>query len=329
MKKKNILIVADSNNEPAKLIKQWLVSLNVNFVSIDTERDLFKISHFDITSNTFGFFIGNEEYSSSDFDAFYFHRGALRLPNRLGIRANRENYSDINNAFCYYITGYENTVMELTNIMFSQKNVIGWDNGGRVNKVKMLIYAKQAGFNIPKTLVTTQKHELIKFLKSVKSIITKSMDSNLTFFDTVKSKMIHNLTTELNISQIEKLPDTFPLSIFQENINKFVELRVFFFKDEVFASAILSQNTDNTKQDYRNYDFNNPNRVVPFKLPKSIISKLKYFQSLSNLKTGSIDLLVNKKGEYYFLEINPQGQFIGVSNYCNYKLEKIVAQMFN
>jgi D-alanine-D-alanine ligase-like ATP-grasp enzyme len=84
----------------------------------------------------------------------------------------------------------------------------------------------------------------------------------------------------------------------------------------------------NTKQDYRNYDSYNSNRVVPFDLPEEISIKIKHFSKITNLKTGSIDLILSTKGEYVFLEINPQGQFIGVSNYCNFYLDKEVAEFF-
>ncbi|SQB45601.1 ATP-GRASP peptide maturase, grasp-with-spasm system [Chryseobacterium jejuense] len=46
-------------------------------------------------------------------------------------------------------------------------------------------------------------------------------------------------------------------------------------------------------------------------------------QSL-DLNCGSLDLL--KSGDkYYFLEVNPIGQFLGLSLICNYSLEKEIA----
>ena len=45
----------------------------------------------------------------------------------------------------------------------------------------------------------------------------------------------------------------------------------------------------------------------------------------SNLDTGSIDIVVTKKEEYVFLEVNPVGQFGWVSSNCNYYLEEKVA----
>ena len=40
------------------------------------------------------------------------------------------------------------------------------------------------------------------------------------------------------------------------------------------------------------------------------------------LSTGSIDLVVDINDVYYFLEVNPVGQFGMVSSPCNYNIEK-------
>jgi D-alanine-D-alanine ligase-like ATP-grasp enzyme len=48
----------------------------------------------------------------------------------------------------------------------------------------------------------------------------------------------------------------------------------------------------------------------------------------TNMKSGSIDILVGKDKRYYFLEVNPIGQFYQVSYPCNFYLEKRIAKYF-
>lgn len=43
-------------------------------------------------------------------------------------------------------------------------------------------------------------------------------------------------------------------------------------------------------------------------------------------QTGSIDIVVDKLDVYYFLEVNPIGQFKQVSSPCNYNLEEKIAK---
>ena len=45
-----------------------------------------------------------------------------------------------------------------------------------------------------------------------------------------------------------------------------------------------------------------------------------------DLKTGSIDMILTPEGDYYFLEVNPVGQFSMTSSPCNYNLEKRIAE---
>jgi D-alanine-D-alanine ligase-like ATP-grasp enzyme len=45
-----------------------------------------------------------------------------------------------------------------------------------------------------------------------------------------------------------------------------------------------------------------------------------------NLDTGSIDMILDRKNEYVFLEVNPTGQFGWLSKSCNYYIEKEVAK---
>lgn len=89
--------------------------------------------------------------------------------------------------------------------------------------------------------------------------------------------------------------------------------------------AIFSQEKERTKLDFRNYNSANPNTNTPYSLPN--IQKEKIHKLLLNLKLNccSIDMIKGKDNQYYFLEINPIGQF-GMTNYpCNYNLYKKIA----
>lgn len=90
--------------------------------------------------------------------------------------------------------------------------------------------------------------------------------------------------------------------------------------------AIFSQNNKKTDIDYRNYDKDRPNRCIPFNLPEEIKEKLIQFLNYTYYNTGSFDLIVSDENEYYFLEINPIGQFGGLSYKCQYKIEEKIAK---
>ncbi|MCO5279552.1 MAG: hypothetical protein M9931_00690 [Chitinophagales bacterium] len=87
----------------------------------------------------------------------------------------------------------------------------------------------------------------------------------------------------------------------------------------------FSQLDPNTSLDYRKYNLNNPNRTVPYYLPKEIQDKIFCLLQKINLNFGVIDLILTEEGEYYFLEVNPVGQFGFVSKHGNYYIEKEIA----
>jgi glutathione synthase/RimK-type ligase-like ATP-grasp enzyme len=113
--------------------------------------------------------------------------------------------------------------------------------------------------------------------------------------------------------------------MFQQMIDKDIEIRAFYIDNEIYSMAIFSQDDATTSVDFRNYNNKYPNRTVPYKLPDRMHNMvLKLFSKLK-LSTGSVDLIKNTKGDYYFLEVNPVGQFLMVSDPCNYFLDKKVA----
>jgi glutathione synthase/RimK-type ligase-like ATP-grasp enzyme len=89
--------------------------------------------------------------------------------------------------------------------------------------------------------------------------------------------------------------------------------------------AIFSQKDAKTSVDFRNYNKESPNRVVPFQIDKGYSKKLSLLARQLNLFSGSFDILVDACNNYYFLEVNPVGQFGMVSYPCNYFIEKNIA----
>ncbi len=320
-----ILIVSKSNNVVIKSISQWLLNSKFELVKLNYDTDKFLIISLNIDHSTFKFKINDTEYDYLDFKNIYFHCGAIQLKDFTGIVSSSDNIIDFSSAFAYYRTAYEYFLQETFSNLIHQKNTIGKNQGGVINKLNVLNIAQKSGMRIPQTIVTTRKEDVSNFINIHSKIISKSLDLNFIFYDKNRSKLIHGLTSEIILADLEELPADFPLSMFQENIEKIFEIRIYFLGSKNFASAIFSQNSNNTIQDYRNYDDDFPNRVVPFILSEKFENKLLKFKELTGLKTGSIDVMVDAQNNYYFLEVNPQGQFMGISEYCNYYLEKHLA----
>lgn len=193
----------------------------------------------------------------------------------------------------------------------------------RINKLDVLKRAKNNCLNIPDTIITSEKEVLKKFAEKHKAIITKCI-SEVSFFND-GNDMFSLKTAQVAKQEIENLPNNFFPSLFQQLLEKDFEIRAFYLNKEFYSMAIFSQEDEQTAVDFRNYNIYKPNRVVPFSLPRDIKTKLSNLMDDLNLTTGSIDLVFRDE-TYYFLEVNPVGQFGMVSHPCNYFLEEKIAK---
>jgi glutathione synthase/RimK-type ligase-like ATP-grasp enzyme len=177
------------------------------------------------------------------------------------------------------------------------------------------------GLNIPETIVTAKKESLTTFFDKYKPLMSKALGDG--------SRIEHEGSTfyfyTIKISSIDNVTEKFTPTLFQRYIPKEYELRIFYIDGLFYSMVIFSQNNEKTKNDFRNYDRVNPNRYEPYNLPKEIETKLDLLMRNIGLNTGSIDMIKTPNGEYYFLEVNPSGQFGMTALSCNYPLYKTVA----
>ena len=75
----------------------------------------------------------------------------------------------------------------------------------------------------------------------------------------------------------------------------------------------------------RHYDDEKPNFCTAFELPEDLNQKLILLMKRLNLMTGSIDMIKSTNGLYYFLEVNPIGQYGEISESLNYGLDEEIA----
>jgi ATP-GRASP peptide maturase of grasp-with-spasm system len=224
----------------------------------------------------------------------------------------------------------ERTVLNEANELFSyyvsnlkDKYSLGNAHVFNLNKLTQLEFAVRCGLTIPKTVVTNAKTELIKFSKDFKKIIIKPLQNIA--FHSVNGKYFIPYTKILTEEMINEFPENFKPCLFQRYIEKKFEIRSFYLNEKFYSMAIFSQSNKQTAVDFRAYDKDLPNRVVPYKLPIDLEEKLRLFMQKFNLNTGSFDLIYSTENNYIFLELNPVGQFGMVSYPCNYFLEKQIA----
>ena len=193
-----------------------------------------------------------------------------------------------------------------------------------INKIDIPIEAQKQGFKIPETLITGNKKSLMAFYDRFDSgIICKRITDQYKYEDE-DYQYDFNLTFSIDSTTLDKIPDYFAISLFQEKIVADFEIRVFYVKGLFYAMSI---HTFDDEIDYRTKLLSLQNiRTIPFNLPTSIEKKLEKVFTYFNLNYGSADLMYLNE-EFYFLEINPTGQVSFLNNSCNYYIEETIAKI--
>ena len=184
------------------------------------------------------------------------------------------------------------------------------DNAVEINKkTPQLILAAKTGFTIPRSLFSNDQDAIRDFVSGTRSeVIFKPFKPNFWKSDTGTSVSYTAKLTPENMDGLASIK--FSPGIFQEYIPKAYEVRVVFMGHTNIAFKLDSQNSvDENKVDWRVNQ-----RALPIsriQLPTDVEKLCLQFMKKAGLVFGSFDFIVTKDGDFVFLEINEQGQFLG------------------
>ena len=176
-------------------------------------------------------------------------------------------------------------------------------------KLLQLKVASDVGLIIPTTLCSNHAEEILNFYHKhqAQGIIYKP----LTFqaWDEGDGFRIC-YTAKIEDENVLKNPSIkfFP-GIYQEHIKKQYELRVTCLGDYIVAAKIDSQVFPEGKMDWRILNGRNVS-IEPYEIPEELKVKIRFLMRELGLVFGCMDFIVTPEGEYIFLEVNEQGQFL-------------------
>lgn len=197
-------------------------------------------------------------------------------------------------------------------------------------KPYQLLVAKQIGFSIPQTLITNSLNEAEEFVRTINGdVAVKSLWApGITVERGGKEIGIALYTQRFKKSELlSKLGQVrnCPL-ILQAYVEKKLELRITVVNRQVFACAIYSQQSEKTREDWRHYDLaNTPHEQ--HQLPAEIEEWCVRLTRKLGLLFGCIDMIVTPSGEYVFLEINPNGQWLWIEHLTKMPISQAVADL--
>ncbi|MBR1532649.1 MAG: hypothetical protein IJ643_11390 [Eubacterium sp.] len=183
------------------------------------------------------------------------------------------------------------------------------------NKLYQLQCAQNVGLLTPKSFVG---NVLPKDISPVKKYIVKSLDTAL-FYDESKEYFTYSSVVsgqELLESNIKDAP-----IILQEFLEDKLDIRVTVIGNKQFPVGI-TKNGENIYGDWRKNSKDNLQYNIE-SLPDDISIKIIRLMKKLGLSFGGLDLALSK-GRYYFIEVNPTGEWSWLSQYSTIPLEKAI-----
>jgi glutathione synthase/RimK-type ligase-like ATP-grasp enzyme len=190
------------------------------------------------------------------------------------------------------------------------------------SKPYQLSLAQKVGFNIPNTIITTSPKNILQFYNKHNGKIIAKPVRNASFSSKdgeyiVYTSRVNNIDIS-SFSLVQYAP-----SIFQQEITKKLDLRVTIVDSKLFCAAIESQTHEETMVDWRRGEIIDL-KHKPFSLPKDIRKMCFKLLNLLNLRFGAIDLILSSENNYYFLEINPNGQWAWIEERLDFPISAAI-----
>ena len=178
------------------------------------------------------------------------------------------------------------------------------------NKPRQLRLAHEIGFYVPETIITNDINA-VEEIKEAFSLVAKPLKQALIgandFEKVIFTSDIRTISDE-DSNSISVCP-----VIFQRLIPKETDIRVTVVGKQLFAVAIHSQETEDTRIDWRRGT--NPNlQHEVIELPDDVAEKCVQIVQSQSLRFGAIDLVQDLDGKFWFLECNPNGQWAWIEN---------------
>lgn len=183
------------------------------------------------------------------------------------------------------------------------------------DKPRQLMLASEIGFNVPQVLITndiTSVREVIQAGPAIGKPLRQALING------EQERVIFTTRLEhLNDSDGDAIAMA-PL-IVQTEIKKQYDVRVTVVGSQVFATAIRSQEHEETTVDWRR-GCRPDLKHERIELTCEVKDQCAALMSRLSLRYGAIDFICDQQGKLWFLEINPNGQWAWIENLTGYPI---------
>lgn len=180
-------------------------------------------------------------------------------------------------------------------------------------KLRQIQMAARAGFNVPPSLFTNDESAVRDFIHENETFGRQTIYKTFTPASWAETggRLRVKHTTLVTPSDLENTDLSITPGLFQTRIGKSYEVRANFFGDHVHCVRIDSQSRDKTRLDWRSA-IDMSGMIVEQSLPVDIEIMTQELLRRLELDMACLDFIVDEQGDYWFLELNQQGQFLWI-----------------
>lgn len=194
------------------------------------------------------------------------------------------------------------------------------------NKSFQQVMASSLGFRVPDTITTSNPKAAAAFIKAHNAVVVKSTSPfppNRKIASILPTRLITNADSD-DLSGLHLAP-----SIFQEAIPTQADLRVTVVGEEVFPAIIYDKGVEEFTEirDWRMAYDQEGMKFAPYEITKEVREQCVSLVKRLGLQFGAIDLILDKKGQLWFLEINPNGQWAFIEEDTGQPIGKSIATL--
>lgn len=194
------------------------------------------------------------------------------------------------------------------------------------SKEEQLRIAAACGLNIPATCISNDAAVIRRFIQSVDApVITKMQSAFAIYREGEEHVVFTNAVDESHLDELENVQ--YCPMVFQERIEKQLELRINIVGHAIFAFSVNSAVSDRSATDWRKDGAALVNSWEPYELPQDIQQKLLAFMDAYGLNYGAIDLILSPDNQYYFLEVNAAGEYFWLDKICDNAISRQIAHV--
>ena len=195
------------------------------------------------------------------------------------------------------------------------------------SKMLQLAIANKLKIKTPDTIFGNTKKSFIPLLVKHEDISLKPIEANNYFTDDGEYVFYSRKAKSHQIIEQPDIAFRQTVSYLQNYIDKKYEIRITVCDTDLIACKIDSQflEEDKGKNDWREgYDYGLRYEII--EVPEYVKIFCKKFLKEMNINFGCFDFILTPNDEYYFLECNPNGQWLWLEIETGYDYSKIIAK---